>query len=252
MPLFPGESTRTTHGQRGSLPTGCRMSGHTTVLLFDIDGTLMVSRGRGLRAMHRTFQDVFALAPRTAEIAPHGKTDPILFEELARAYRISDATLHARLDRVRIVYATELERLLREPDCIELKPGIPALLERLQNCNVQLGLVSGNLARTAWLKLEAAGLARFFVGGAFGSDARDRHGMVGHALQRFGVGAPRDAWVIGDTPDDVAAGRSRGTRTLAVATGRHDVTTLRRCEPDVVLEDFADVDRVVDILCRPR
>ncbi len=220
------------------------------VLLFDIDGTLLVSRGRGLRAMHHAFKTVFERPARPAEIVPHGKTDPILFEEMARAYEISPSLLEERVDRLRIVYVTELERLLREPGCIELKPGIPRLLQRLARANgLQLGLVSGNLARTAWLKLEAAGLAGYFSGGAFGSDARDRSSMVEHALQRFGVTAPRTAWVIGDTPDDVASGRARGTRTLAVATGRHDVEALRRCRPDVVLEDFSDVDRVVDILC---
>ena len=220
------------------------------VLLFDIDGTLMVSRGCGLRAMHRTFQELFGSEPRPADIIPHGKTDPILFEEMARAYGISPARLNERLEPLRVMYATELERLLREPGCIELKPGIPALLERLsQATGARLGLVSGNLARTAWLKLEAARLASFFCGGAFGSDARDRASMVACALERFDVQTPGAAWVIGDTPEDVASGRAQGTRTLAVATGRHDVDSLRRCQPDVVLEDFADVDRVVDILC---
>lgn len=226
------------------------LSNGRRTLLFDIDGTLMVSRGRGLRAMHRTFQHVFDREPHPAEILPHGKTDPVLFGEMARAYRVPEAQLGARLERVRVVYAAELERLLREPGCIELKPGIPGLLDRLaQVSNVQLGLVSGNLARTAWLKLEAAGLAGFFAGGAFGSDAAERFEIVAQALERFGVRSPRSAWVIGDTPEDVASGRAHGTRTLAVATGRHDLETLRRCRPDAVMQDFADIERVVDILC---
>jgi phosphoglycolate phosphatase-like HAD superfamily hydrolase len=226
------------------------MSNGRGVLLFDIDGTLMVSRGRGLRAMHHTFQNVFDRQPHPAAILPHGKTDPLLFGEMARAYGVSEALLGERLEHVHVVYAAELERLLREPGCIELKPGIPALLDRLaRRPGVRLGLVSGNLARTAWLKLEAAGLAAFFAGGAFGSDAPERFEIVGRALERFGVRSPRSAWVIGDTPDDVASGRAQGTRTLAVATGRHDVEVLRRCQPDAVLEDFANVERVVDILC---
>ncbi len=210
----------------------------------------MVSRGRGLRAMHRTFQDVFERPPHPAAILPHGKTDPILFEEMALAYAVPESLLRERFDHVQVQYTTELERLLREPGCIEVKPGVPALLQRLTEVDgIRMGLVSGNLARTAWLKLEAAGLAGFFSGGGFGSDARDRSSMVGRALEHFDVQAPTSAWVIGDTPADVASGRARGTRTLAVATGRHDVETLRRCQPDVVLEDLADTDRVVDILC---
>jgi phosphoglycolate phosphatase-like HAD superfamily hydrolase len=224
------------------------------LLLFDIDGTLMVSRGSGLRAMRAAVRHLFAIDTPEVAIRPHGKTDPVLFEELAVAYGLPLDRLEAVMQDLALVYATHLEIGLREEAILEVKPGVVALLEALRlRPQVSLGLVTGNLERTAWLKLEAAGLAEYFETGGFGSDARHREGLVQHALQRFeaqGVVCPRQStWVIGDTPDDVRSGRHHGTRTLAVATGTHDEATLRRARPDVLLRDLSDVERVVDVLC---
>jgi phosphoglycolate phosphatase len=224
------------------------------LLLFDIDGTLMVSWGRGMRAMAAAFQHVFGRAPRDVTIHPQGRTDAILFEEMAAAYDVAPGDLGARLGALHAVYAARLEALLREPQAITVEPGVGALLEELRTRpRVRLGVVSGNLERSAWLKLEAAGLGRFFTGGAFGSDARERAQLVALAVQRFsaadGAYAPEHVWVIGDTPEDVAAGRAHGVHTLGVATGRDDMETLRRAGADVVLPDLGDTVRVVDILC---
>ncbi|UCE03243.1 MAG: HAD hydrolase-like protein [Candidatus Latescibacterota bacterium] len=230
------------------------MSPRRRLLLFDIDGTLLLSRGRGLQALHATFQQVFGLDPRPAEIVPHGKTDPILFEELGAAYGVGGERLEAKLDVVQSVYTARLALLLRDPQALQLKPGVLQLLQELTlRPDVGLGLVTGNLERTAWLKLEAVRLARFFETGAFGSDDRERAALVRLAVQRFaaarGSVPARHVWVIGDTPDDVASGRVNGVRTLAVATGRHDVAALRRSEPDAVVADLTDTAHVVDILC---
>ena len=226
----------------------------TRLLLFDIDGTLMVSRGSGLRAMRAAMQQVFDVETPHVPVRPHGKTDPILFEELASAYRLPFERLWEVMDDLQRIYATHLEIGLRQDAIIEVKPGVVAVLEALrERPDVSLGLVTGNLQRTAWLKLEAADLASYFVTGGFGSDARDREGLVEHALRRFeaqGVVCERQAtWVIGDTPDDVRSGRSHGTCTLAVATGSHDLQELSKSQPDLVLQDFSESGRVVDVLC---
>jgi phosphoglycolate phosphatase-like HAD superfamily hydrolase len=137
----------------------------------------------------------------------------------------------------------------------ETKPGVPALLAALAaRDDVLLGIVSGNLERAAWLKLEAAGLRSYFAAGAFGSDGRRRADLVALAMQRFATRAGRrfsadEVWVIGDTPDDVAGGRAHGTRTLAVATGSFTRDELVHCQPHSLLDDFADTARVMDILC---
>lgn len=214
----------------------------------------MVSRGSGLRAMRAAVRQVLAIDTPEVAIQPHGKTDPVLFEELATAYGVPFTQLTQVMQELHSVYATHLEIGLRDRSILEVKPGVPELLGMLQERgDVRLGLVTGNLQRTAWLKLEAAGLASYFVTGGFGSDAREREGLVEQALRRFaaaGVSCGRDRiWVIGDTPEDVRSGRHHGTRTLAVATGSHDLASLRRAEADVVLADLSDVAHVVDVFC---
>jgi phosphoglycolate phosphatase-like HAD superfamily hydrolase len=151
----------------------------TRLLLFDIDGTLMVSRGSGLRAMRAAMRQVFDVAAPEVGVRPHGKTDPVLFEELANAYGLPLGRLWDHMDDLQRVYATHLEIGLREDNLIEVKPGVVDLLGALQaRPDVSLGLVTGNLQRTAWLKLEAANLASYFETGGFGSDARHRNERI--------------------------------------------------------------------------
>lgn len=225
------------------------------LLLFDIDGTLLLSRGRGLQAMHDAIQEVYAREPMPAAIKPHGKTDGMLFEEMALAYGLSAELLLSKSAELHRTYASRLAELLREPESVELRPGVRPLLELLaRRPNVRLGLVTGNLETTAWHKIEAAGLAQFFETGGFGSDARDRSGLVAHALRRFAertgrTWVGREVWVIGDTPDDVQSGKAHGTRTLAVATGSFDLAVLTQTGADVVVPDLSDTGAVVRILC---
>jgi phosphoglycolate phosphatase-like HAD superfamily hydrolase len=225
-------------------------------LLFDIDGTLLSCSGRGVIAMHRAVQQIWGLAAVAARIEPQGKTDPMLFDEMALAYGLAPGEVEARGDELRATYVAALDADLQVPGACAVKPGVPELLRALRaRPHTTLGLVSGNLERTAWLKLRAAGIAEHFAAGAFGSDARRRADLVALALQR--LPAPdgswftaADAWVIGDTPDDIAGARAHGLRTLAVATGSFDRAALAACTPDVLLDDLTDTDRIVDTLCR--
>jgi len=225
------------------------------LLLFDIDGTVLICRGRGIRAMHRAIQQCFGRQPAEAPVLPQGKTDSILFEEIGAAYGLRPAEIAERRRELDRTYLEALAHELSERGACQTKPGASELLAALAaRSDVVLGLVSGNLERAARLKLGAVGLDHYFRDGAFGSDGRLRAELVGLALDRFAAREgqhfpPRGVWVIGDTPDDVAGGRAHGTRTLAVATGGFSRELLERCEPDAVLDSFTDTERVVDILC---
>jgi phosphoglycolate phosphatase len=59
---------------------------------------------------------------------------------------------------------------------------------------------------------------------------------------------PRTVVVIGDTPRDVACGKHVGARTVAVATGRFDVTALEGVGADHVLKDMTDLAGTTDAL----
>jgi len=147
----------------------------------------------------------------------------------------------------------ELEgRISTEP--MRLLPGVGELVRALEaESEVALGLVTGNIARGARLKLGSVGLdGRFQVGG-YGSDHEERLHLPGFALSRaldnWGVDFPGDCvFVLGDTPRDVQCGKHHGTRTVAVATGHFDKEQLEATGADVVLEDFSETAAVLEIL----
>ena len=221
------------------------------LVLFDIDGTLLLSAGAGRRAI------LAALAERVPHIAAvqgirfDGKTDPqIVAEFLAAAGDPGPpdaAKVAALLDR----YVAHLEQdLAVRGHHSRLMPGIPELLDALEaDSAVVLGLLTGNVQAGARLKLRAARLdpARFVVG-AFGSDHAERSALPPIAARRaeplFGrVPTGAEVVIIGDTPADVSCGACIGARAVAVATGGFSVEELRAAGAQTVFADFSDLAR---------
>ncbi len=121
-------------------------------------------------------------------------------------------------------------------------PGVRRLLARLERRGVVLGLVTGNLTRIGWKKMERAGLKRYFRFGAFGEMAAERGALVRIAVEE----ACRRGWIdararvsfIGDAPNDVLAAQAAGVRSIAVATGLCPPEELRVFNPDFLLDDL--------------
>ncbi|MEK6612329.1 MAG: HAD hydrolase-like protein [Gemmatimonadota bacterium] len=228
----------------------------TTVVLFDIDGTLLASGGVGRRAMEG------ALHLHFGTIGPDdyrydGKTDRQIVRELMRLSGFSDDDIDARMDALLADYLVRLDLELAEgPRGMKVHNGILALLDALEaRADVLLGLLTGNIAGGAALKLRAAGIApdRFRVG-AFGSDHEYRSELPAIAQARasvlLGSGVVgRSVVIVGDTPADVQCGRGIGARAVAVATGHFTVADLAEHEPHAVFEDFSDIDAALDAIC---
>jgi phosphoglycolate phosphatase-like HAD superfamily hydrolase len=117
-----------------------------------------------------------------------------------------------------------------------------------------LGLLTGNLASGAALKLRSGGLdpGRFRVG-AFGSDSADRGALPPIAAQRaesfFGrVPSGAEVVIIGDTPADIACGQCINARAVAVATGGYSMADLSACQPHAVFQDLSGTEQVIDAI----
>lgn len=225
----------------------------TRLLLFDIDGTL-VSGGPAKEAFQLAMVEVFGTA---GDIQVHefaGKTDPQIARELLRGAGLDDARIDRGLPALWERYLAELEaRLPALP--MTILPGVRALVDALEalQAEVALGLVTGNIADGARLKLGSAGLDAPFPLGGFGSDAEERDHLpavaLGRARERLGVTfTPERVVVVGDTPRDVACGRAHGLRTVAVATGNFGAAALVQAGAHAVLEDFTDTERTLRIL----
>jgi phosphoglycolate phosphatase len=226
----------------------------TTLLLFDIDGTLVLTGGAGSRAMSLAFEELFAVADAFFGMPMPGRTDTWLLSDACVLHGIPRDSPH--LVRFPDVYLRHLAIELEKPGPRKgPMPGVRKLLTELSTRDdVYLALLTGNYETAARLKLEYFDLWRYFHCGAFGDNAPDRNGLVPRAVQRVAAcGGPSiaasDAIVIGDTPLDVACAAAAGARSIAVATGNYNVEQLRVAGADVVFEDLSDTVRVVDALC---
>jgi phosphoglycolate phosphatase-like HAD superfamily hydrolase len=228
----------------------------TTVVLFDIDGTLVLTGGAGGRAMTQAFEDVFAVADAFRGIPMPGRTDAWILSDAMAAHGIPREV--SGLTRFRDVYLNHLAIELERPGPRKgVMPGVRELLDVLAaRSDVYVALLTGNYEAAARLKLEYFDLWRYFPCGAFGDDAPDRTGLLPKAIAHIAAsGGPSipatEAIVIGDTPLDVACAAAAGARSIAVATGSHGVAQLRHAGADVVFEDLGDTAAVLRALLRP-
>ena len=224
------------------------------LVLFDIDGTLVLTGGAGLRAMTRACEEIVGHADALDGIAVAGRTDwSILQDTLARLGRELDQDLFARL---RERYVTHLHGEIQQPGkgFNGTLPGVSALLEELHpREDVFLGLLTGNFKDGARIKLQRFDLWRYFRCGAFGDDSPDRNALVPVALERAAASGlpaftPADVVVVGDTPHDVACARAVGAVPVGVATGGFTVDQLRECGAAAVFETLEDTDEFARLL----
>jgi len=226
------------------------------LVLFDIDGTLLLSAGAGRRALLAALGPHVAAPEQVAGIRFDGKTDPQIVSELLAASGLPVPEEPGRIATILEAYVAHLESdLAVHGHKSRLMPGVPALLDSLESeTSVLLGLLTGNVERGARLKLQAAGLdpARFKVG-AFGSDHARRRELPPIAARRAAAHFGRvpdgdDVVIIGDTPDDVRCAAAIGARTVAVATGGYSVAELALTEADAVFADFSDLRRALEAI----
>jgi phosphoglycolate phosphatase-like HAD superfamily hydrolase len=218
----------------------------TRAVLFDIDGTLVLTGGAGARAMMRTFEEVFGARDPAVEVPFAGRTDTWIVSELARrhGYPCDDGALLEFRDRYVNRLATEI---LQPGPRKGVLPGVRPLLEALaERRDVSVALLTGNFEGGARVKLEHFDLWRYFLCGAFAEDAPDRNALFGSAMTRIGacgvpIDAPSDVVIVGDTPLDVAVAVAAGARSVAVATGTFRADELRAAGADAVLEDLSDL-----------
>ncbi len=224
------------------------------LLLFDVDGTLVLSGGVAGRVMVASLEAEVGHAIQDHPRLFAGSTDRRILRELIahNGARVDDVP--AATDRVLAAYLRRVPAALAAPGVVRVLPGVRALLDRLvADGRFALGLLTGNVAGGARAKLRPVDLDAYFPVGAFGDDAEARDELPPVALrrarERFGVDfAPERVWIIGDTPRDVACARAHGLRCLAVATGWYSSQELAAHEPDALLGTLSDTEHVLQLL----
>lgn len=217
-----------------------------TILLFDIDGTLLLTGGAGRRAFMRAFTEVTGRADACEGFSFAGMTDRSIarrgLENLARA--VDDDTVAQLFER----YLTALADELASTPRYTIMPGVPALLNALaEHSHLAIGLGTGNLRRGAEAKLRHGGLWEHFSFGGFGCDHETRSELLRRGKERGAarLGLAPEACrvvVIGDTVRDVDAARAIGAECIGVETGGVTADTLRAAGASAAYCDLAHPD----------
>jgi phosphoglycolate phosphatase len=223
------------------------MNPATALVLFDIDGTLL----RGAGAHHKQalidgIQKITGLSTHLDGIATSGMLDCDLIAAMLNAAGHPEPQIRAAMpkliDACQAFFCANCTSSLAHMIC----PGAPVLLAELRRRGARLGLVTGNLSRIAWRKMELAGLRQYFSFGAFAEDAATRadlaHIAAQRAIQGGRVSAGARTSLIGDHPNDVQAARANGFQSIAVATGLVNRDALAAANPAILVQTLEQLD----------
>ena len=215
------------------------------LVLFDIDGTLVRRAGPHHReALAYAIRRVTGLETTTDGIPVQGMLDPDILAIMLRRAGARAGQIREVLPEIQRAAERFYLRVcppLHDKHC----PGVATVLEKLKRRGILLALVTGNLTRIGWRKLERAGLHDYFRFGAFGEMAKTRAGLarlaIREARQRGWIGRGAPVSLIGDAPQDVEAARKNRIRAISVQTGITPVAELEAMHPDILLRDLRDL-----------
>jgi len=216
------------------------------LVLFDIDGTLLRRAGPHHRqALIDSVRKTTGRETNLDNVPVAGMLDRDILTAMLRnaGAPLAEARRHmpALVDLAQRLYTRSCPDLRRK-----VCPGARMLLYKLWRRGVPAGLVTGNLTRIGWKKMERAGLKRYLRFGAFAELARDRAGLVELAIRQ----ARREGWIerhspialIGDHPNDIRAAKANGIRSISVATGVIGADELATYQPDILIPDLRSLN----------
>ena len=228
-------------------------SGKDKLLLFDIDGTILSTKGVPRRAMKTVLERQFNYFSYDDEYNYSGRTDWQIVDHLLDFGNIDYPRDFESLKVIFDNFADELENELKSGLVPFVYDGVINLIESLhqmEECN--LGLLTGNIAKGAQLKLTAVDLYKYFPTGAFGDDAKDRNDLADIAIKRarehHGTETDKNnTWIIGDSVHDIRCAHANNLRSLAVCTGLTTREELEKENPEFIVDTFEDKQQIINI-----
>ncbi len=221
----------------------CSQRPASAVCFFDIDGTLVRRSGPHHRlALEAAASQVTGLRALTENIPVHGMMDCKILELMLVEAGMTLENIRAAMPQ--LVRSAQSHYLGNSPYSLRHRvcPGARAALQRLRAQGIPMGLVTGNLSRIGWRKMQKAGLRTYFAFGSFAEQAEDRAGLLKRALhdarRRGWIGPRTRVWHVGDHENDILAAQANGVGSIAVATGLSPVRNLSALSPDYLLRDL--------------
>jgi phosphoglycolate phosphatase len=228
------------------------------LLLFDIDGTLLLKASRDhAAALYAAVERVHGIEIPKGKVEAAGRTDLAIARTILTLAGVPAERIDDRAGDVRAATCVEFARRCPADFSDHLAPKVTEVLDALAaQPGVQLALVTGNLEPVARLKVDRAGIGHHFPKGqgAFGSDDEDRAALPALARERAGTrDAPyprQQTVVVGDTPRDIACARADGVHVIAVATGPYTASELAGA--DVVCRHMGELPAALEALVPAR
>lgn len=223
-----------------------------SLLLWDIDGTLVYMDRAGERALLIAIRDLYQRDLGThLPVDLRGRTDTSITRDLL--VWLGVPVTPEEETRFRSAYLALLPTTLPMVKPF-VHPGIREALDAVRaHPEIHQALLTGNLKAGARLKLSHLGLWDYFEFGAFADDSHIRDELGPFALARanevLGIAFPPErVYIIGDTPHDIACGKAIGAKTIAVATGAFSVAQLAALEPTHVFPNLADTAALLKVI----
>lgn len=227
------------------------MSPNETLILFDIDGTLIKGGNPAhLGGYSYAMKTVMGVNIDLNRLSTSGFTELQALYAYGKLYGLSRETIEPRIHELLLaIYHYFCEHAPSDMRG-EVLPGIVPLLVRLKREQFLLGVLSGGMSAMSWKKLERVGLKQFFSVGAFGDESERRSELVNIALKKASTitGLPyghNNTLMVGDTPTDIQSALDHKICILAIASWTHSVEELSRYHPNAVLRDAHDTELVL-------
>jgi phosphoglycolate phosphatase len=223
-----------------------------SLILWDIDGTLVSMDRAGERALLIAIQELYERdLGLNLPVDLRGRTDTSIIRDLLAFLGVAGSG--AEEERLKRAYLALLPRTMPAGKARVLA-GVREALDAVHaHPEIHQGLLTGNLEEGAKLKLSFLGLWQYFEFGAFADDShlRDELGpfALARAKEKLGITFPPErVWIIGDTPHDIACGKAIGAKTIAVATGAFNVEQLSALNPTHTFKDLSDTQALLSVI----
>jgi len=223
-----------------------------SLLLWDIDGTLVFMDHAGERALLIAIKELYQRDLGTKlPVDLKGRTDTSITRDLIAHLGLPGSVEEEK--RLQSAYLKHMPTTMPAGKSRVLA-GIHDALEAVhQHPEIHQALLTGNLVEGAKLKLSYLGIWHYFEFGAYADDSYDRNDLgpfaLARAKEKLGIEFPPErVWIIGDTPHDIACGKAIGAKTIAVATGAFTVEQLAALNPTHTFADLSDTQALLDVI----